>query len=458
MGLFGKNELGVRVFSLTLTSLSLVPLYLLARDIGGRRVAFWSVLAMAAVPSYFAFGVINTPEGTQIFCWTLALFCTYRALETSRLSWWILTGVTVALGLHVKYVFVLYYPSLALCLVLSPSWRAHLRGRGLYLSVLVAFLLFAPAMIWEEAHTHWDAMRFHLSERQSPQLPTFKTFLTYQALHAGYLSPLLYLGALVAMAWSGVQGLRHKDNRLLFLFSFSAVACLFFLAITTVTQRVLHREHWDAPAYVAALVAVVMMTQTWLSTKLSERRRKGLRAYVTVALSLGALLSTLYVLEGMTGLGSRLTGSRPRFTKLLGWRRMAEEADKQFALLPNNEDAFFLGETFPCALAYAFYGHQTRRVYALDRAYNARYGVVESLRRIDASQGLARERGHNAVFVAEMLKDPRSDRHDDLLTRKQQLRQAFESLEEIAPVVVVRHGKTVKWYRVWRCINLQRKL
>lgn len=442
--LLGKTELGVCIFPMLLTTLMLVPLYLLARDVGGGRVAFWSTIAAAAVPSYFGFGALTTPDGTQLFFWTLVLYFTFKALETSRLSWWILAGVTVGIGLYVKYIIVLYYPSLLLCLLLSPTWRAHLRSRGPYVSIAVAFLIFAPVAIGHEYATHFAAARYHLSERQRLQPPSLKGIATYQLLHAGYLSPLLYFGLLAAMVWAGVNGVRKKDNRLLFLFCFSVVMFVFFLVITAVTQRVLNREHWDAPAYVAALIAAVVMTQT------ASPQHKGRRVYAGLALAVSILMSTIYVLESTTGLGSRLTGSRPRFTKLIGWRTMAEGVDQQM-----QGDAFFLGETFPCALAYAFYGHQTQRVYTLNREHSAKYGLVGVLRSIDASQGLAHERGHDAIYVAEVNSPSRGMLPPELIARTRELRRAFASVEQIHSIPVVRNRREVKWFYVLRCTNLR---
>ncbi len=446
--LFGRTELGVRIFPMLLTTLMLIPLYLLAHDVGGGRVAFWSVIAAAAVPSYFAFGAVTTPDGTQLFFWTLALYFTFKALETSRLSWWALAGATVGVGLYVKYIIVLYYPSLLLCLLLSPTWRAHLRSRGPYLSIAVAFLVFAPVAIGHEYATHFTAVRYHLSERQTLQSPSLKGIATYQLLHAGYLSPLLYCGLLTAMVWAGVNGVRKKDNRLLFLFCFSVIMFTFFLLIAAVTKRVLNREHWDAPAYVAALVAAAMMQY--------EGGHKGRRVYAGLALALGILMSTLYVLEGTTGGVSRLTGSHPRFTKLLGWRTMAEGVDRQMKSdARTSSDAFFLGETFPCALAYAFYGHQIQRVYTLDREYSAKYGLVGVLRSIDASRGLAHERGRNAIFVAEVNSPSRGMLPPALIARTRELKRAFASVEQVRSIPVVRHRREVKWFYVLRCANLR---
>jgi 4-amino-4-deoxy-L-arabinose transferase-like glycosyltransferase len=443
--LLGKTELGVRIFPMLLTTLMLIPLYLLARDVGGGRVAFWSVIATAAVPSYFAFGAVTTPDGAQLFFWTLALSFTFKALETSRLSWWVLAGLTVGMGLYVKYIIVLYYPSLLLCLLLSPTWRAHLRSRGLYVSLAVAFLIFAPVAIGHEYATHFPAARYHLSERQTLQPPSLKGVVTYQLLHAAYLSPLLYFGLLAAMVWAGVNGVRKKDNRLLFLFCFSAVMFVFFLLIAAVTKRVLNREHWDAPAYVAALIAAVIASHDG-----DEARCRRRRVYASWALAVGILMSTLYVLEGTTGLGSRLTGSRPRFTKLIGWRTMAEGVDRQM-----KGSDFFLGETFPCALAYAFYGHQTKRVYTLDREHSAKYGLVGVLRSIDASQGLAHERGHDAIYVAEVSSPSHGSLPDELIARTRALRRAFASVEQVRSIPIVRHRREVKWFYVLRCKNLR---
>jgi hypothetical protein len=449
--LLGKTELGVRIFPMLLTTLMLIPLYLLARDVGGGRIAFWSVIAAAAVPSYFAFGAVTTPDGAQLFFWTLALYFTFKALETSRLSWWVLAGATVGTGLYVKYIIIIYYPSLLLCLLLSPTWRAHLRSRGPYVSIAVAFLIFAPVAIGHEYATHFTAARYHLSERQTLQPPSLKGIVTYQFLHAGYLSPLLYFGLLGAMVWVGVNGVRKKDSRLLFLFCFSAVMFVFFLVIAAVTKRVLNREHWDAPAYVAALIAAVISSRGG-----DGARCRGRRVYASLALAVGILMSTIYVLEGTMGLGSRLTGSRPRFTKLIGWRTMAEGVDQQMkGDARTSSDVFFLGETFPCALAYAFYGHQTKRVYTLAREHSAKYGLVGVLRSIDASRGLAHERGHDAIYVAEVNSPSRGILPPELIARTRALRQAFASMEQVRSIPVVRNRKEVKWFYVLRCANLR---
>ena len=131
--LLGRTELGVRCFSIFLSTLTLGVAYFLARELCGTAVAFWATLTLAAVPSYLFFGSIMTPDTPQLFFWTLALFFTARALMTGREKWWFAAGATVGVGLYVKYMMILYFPSLALCFALSPAWRSQLKTRGPYL-------------------------------------------------------------------------------------------------------------------------------------------------------------------------------------------------------------------------------------------------------------------------------------------------------------------------------------
>ncbi len=248
MALLGKTELGVRLFSLLFSTATLVPAYLLARDLAGQRVAFWSTLALALLPAGFVFGSLATPDAPQLFLWTLALFLSWRALESGRLTHWMLTGLVVGIGLYIKYVLVFYFPSLLLCLLLTPRGRAHLRTAGPYLAVGVALLVFLPGFTAQQQATGWDALRYHLSERHTLALPSLRALSLYVLIHAGLLSPLLYLLSLAAIVWAGRQTIKATDHRAAFLFSFSAPMLAFFALVAAFTERQHLREHWDAPA------------------------------------------------------------------------------------------------------------------------------------------------------------------------------------------------------------------
>ncbi|MCX7718626.1 MAG: glycosyltransferase family 39 protein [Candidatus Sumerlaeaceae bacterium] len=457
MNLLGRNEVGVRLMSLVFTSALFVPVFLLARDLGGRRFALWSVVGIAAVPEYFGFGIVATPDGTQLFVWCLALFLTHRALFTGGMGWWLAAGATLGVGLYVKYILVLYYPALALVLLVSPSHRRHLRTAGPYASAALAAALFAPGFFTSQILSNWEALRYHLSERQDFRWPTLESILNYHGGHLLYLSPFVYVGCLVAMIWCAVQirKSRGSDSTALFLGAFSLVPYLFFALIAMFTARRLSREQWDAMAYVTAILAGVAMVRRVMARPESARRRPQARRWALLAAGTGWLTTAGLLVEGYTGLFSGLSGATPPFKTLLGFERAAAAIDRHAADTPSPDKTFVLGNSFVEALTYKFYTRRNHAVYAMDNSSNTRFGVQHLLNRAEVGQHfLSRETGHHAIFVDEDDNE-RKIRQGRPSRRRAKLDEWFEQVEPLPPVDVELGGRIVKRFHLYRCWRLR---
>lgn len=449
IALLGKTEVGVRAVSFLFSMGMFVAVYALASAIGGSPVGFWATVAYSAVPIYVGIGVIATPDGAQLFLWTLALFFTWKALNSGRFSSWVAAGLSLGIGLHFKYIIILYYPALLLALLLVPEWRRHLRGRGLYASLGVATLLFVPVAAYGDYRTGWTALRYHLSDRQTFVLPSARVLLTYLGGHAGYYSPLLYVGCVWAIIWAGRKALRSREHKTVFLFCFAVVPFMFFLLIAAVTRRQLSREQWDAPAYLPALIAAVLMVQDLSS-------RKKVRVVVGATLSMGFLMTGLLLFEGVTGGISRAFGLTPAFSALVGWQSMSREADRQLELVSPDCPGFFLGNSFHLALEYAFYGKRTDRIYALEHSANGRYGLEVLLEQTGVAESrVFQERGNNGVFAMVSSADISERRLAKDLGRRDKLRRVFDDIEDAAPLVIKRYGHPLKVFRLFRCKNLK---
>lgn len=435
MALLGQTELGVRLLSLLLGTATLLPAYFLARDLAGKVVAFWSTLALALVPGCFVFGTLATPDAAQLFFWTLALCFTWRALESGRLTDWVLAGLVIGISLYVKYVLVLYFPSLLLCLLLTPRGRMKLRTAGPYLAVLVALVVFVPVFAWQQQSVGWDALRYHLSERHTLALFSLRGLSLYVLIHAAFLSPLFYFFSLAAIVWAGRQTVKAADHHAAFLFSFSAVTLLFFAVVTALTERQHLREHWDALAYVTAIIAAAVLLE----------RRSAWRVGAA-ALGVAGLTTILVGVELNTALASRLAGAPALFGNALGWRQMAQEADRQLVQLPDPPHGFFLGSSFTEVLEFAFYSRRSAPLYTLDHSLHYKYGLNPLLEDTGiAAVNLPREHGRDAVFAA--------DATSQLEPYEGQLRQMFSQVEELPPVEVLAGSGVVKRFRLYRCLN-----
>ena len=369
-----------------------------------RAVAFWAALFCLATPMYLAFGALLTPDGTQIVVWSLAMLFTWRALTGApgrATGWWLGAGLVVGLGLHVKYMMILYFPPLALCLLVVPAWRAHLRTAGPWLAVAAAGLVFGPLAALTEYRQDWPTLRYHLVSRQDAASPSLGNVAEYQGTHLGMYSPILYPALVAALAVAAWRGWRRREPDMAFLGFFGGFMWLFFASITVVTERELSREQWDAPAYVTAMVALALLGGRWLAAAADAAARIRRLRLLVAAPALGLVTIALVSVEVLTGVFTAAIGEGPLFRGISGWRAMALRADAEFRLLPADRPGFFLANRFSGALAYWFHGTATPRIYTLNHASSRQYGVEHLLLKHGLSEEnlLAREVGNHAVYI-----------------------------------------------------------
>jgi hypothetical protein len=445
--LFGRTEFGVRAANVVLGGLVLPAFYLFARRLFSVRIALGASVAFALTPIYFGFGAICTPDMPQLFVCTLMLYATVRALEGDE-RWWLVTGCLMGVGLYFKYLLILYVPSLIVYLWWSGVWRRAVESRAFWGGVAIAVLLFFPVAAWREFSTGWGALEYHLRDRQRWSPAVLQNVLVYLGVHLAYYSPLVYAAMLAGLAEAARRAWRRREWRLVFLASFGGVPWVFLFLISSVTQRVLSREQWDAPAYLCGLVAAAWLANDLdarltamaataglsLRTKL-ERVRRGLVQLAGAALALAALTLVIVSLDALTALPSRLLGRAPLFRNMIGWRTLASRVDEVLAAQPADRTTVVLGRSFVPALQVAFYSRCTPDVYAFRYSTSSRYGLAQLMDRLGLSERALRQRqGVDAVFVAEGDTDEDAAREIDSLRRR--LLELFDSVEPATPVVI----------------------
>jgi 4-amino-4-deoxy-L-arabinose transferase-like glycosyltransferase len=145
-----------------------------------RDLALALILVFATFPG-FASGVITTPDTMLALAWALALHESERALAGDRRRW-LTAGLAVGLGLLGKYTMVLIGPVLLWAIIRS-DLRA-LRTPWPYLGGLLALLVFAPHILWNQQHD-WLTMRFQFGHGFSTEVG---------ALPVGAASAIEHLG------------------------------------------------------------------------------------------------------------------------------------------------------------------------------------------------------------------------------------------------------------------------
>lgn len=150
--LFGLSMVGLRLFSVLAQAAAIVITGLMARDLGGGKLA-QGTAALAT-----AFSPLSLFEGTEFqytsfdfLWWVLIAWCVIRLLKSDDPRWWIAIGAVVGLGLETKYAITFYIAGILAGMVFSPA-RRFLKSGWFWAGIALALLIFVPNLIWLTRH------------------------------------------------------------------------------------------------------------------------------------------------------------------------------------------------------------------------------------------------------------------------------------------------------------------
>ena len=249
----GNGELCVKSGALLLYPFTTVLIWAITRRLFDARTAFWTALVFITLPGVALSSVIISTDVPLFLAWSAALYAYLKALDTDAWRWWLAAGVAGGLGLLTKYTMAIFAVSVLLHLAITPGLRRHFASPKLYVTALVAALVFAPNLIWN-AQNGWPTLG-HTAQisgledgRQGLNWKSFGDFIVGQL---GILGPILFLAWLVQLA-----AVKHwiKDERYRLLACF---ALPFLGAITAQSLIGRANANWAAMAYVGGTIFVV---------------------------------------------------------------------------------------------------------------------------------------------------------------------------------------------------------
>ena len=152
MALFGISLEGLRLFSVLAQASIIIVAGLIARLLGGNRVAIaTAALAVALAP-------ISIFEGTQFqyttfeqFGWVLATYGVIRLLQSEDERWWLWIAFFTGLGIMAKYTVVFFVAALLAGFLLTPA-RRYLASRWFLLGCGLTLLIVLPNLLWQVKH------------------------------------------------------------------------------------------------------------------------------------------------------------------------------------------------------------------------------------------------------------------------------------------------------------------
>ena len=264
LGLFGLSMVGLRLFSVLAQAAAVVIAGLMAKELGGTRLA----QAMAALA--VAFAPLPLFEGTEFqystfdfLWWVLIAYFTVRLLKSDDPRWCLGIGAAIGLGLLTKYAITFYIAGILAGLVFTPA-RRYFASRWFWGGVALALLIFLPNFVWLVRH---DFISYHFLQHihaRDVGEGRAKGFWKGQFLICTNLATApLWIAGLIGF-------LRERRYRML------ALMYLVPLALFAVGQG---RDYYMAGAYPMLLAMGAAMAGSWLASLPRWGRRSVETAY-----------------------------------------------------------------------------------------------------------------------------------------------------------------------------------
>ena len=158
LALFGLSMVGLRLFSVIAQAAVVYISGLMARELGGGRLAQVAVaLSVALSPLPLFQGTEFQYSSFDFLWWVLIAYFTIRLLRTEDPRWWLAIGASVGLGLLTKYAIVFYVAGILAGVVLSGA-RRYLASKWFWAGIAVALIIFLPNFVWLVRH---DFISYH---------------------------------------------------------------------------------------------------------------------------------------------------------------------------------------------------------------------------------------------------------------------------------------------------------
>jgi Dolichyl-phosphate-mannose-protein mannosyltransferase len=152
LSMFGLSMVGLRMFSVIAQAVAVVFAGLMARELGGGRlaqVAGAAAIALSALPLF---------EGTEFqystydyLWWVLIAYFLIRLLKTENPRWWLGIGATIGVGFLTKYTMGFYLCGILGGVLLTRA-RRYLVSPWFWGGMALGLIICLPNLVWQARH------------------------------------------------------------------------------------------------------------------------------------------------------------------------------------------------------------------------------------------------------------------------------------------------------------------
>ena len=249
--MFGLSLIGLRLFSVLAQMLVIIASGLMARDLGGGRLAqTFTAVAVALSPLPLFWATEFQYSSFDLLWWVLIAWCTIRLLRDDEPRWWMAIGLFAGLGMQTKYSMTFELAGVLVGVLLTDA-RRYVANRWFWVGGAIALLIFAPNLVWLIRH---DFISYHF-------LQGIHARDVHQGRADGFLRDQLLLGANLFAAPVWLAGLfayfKHRHYRML-AWMYVVPVVLFLLARG--------RFYYTGGAYPMVLAMGAVVSERWLRT------------------------------------------------------------------------------------------------------------------------------------------------------------------------------------------------
>jgi hypothetical protein len=251
LSVFGLSLVGLRLFSVLAQAIAIVVTGLMARELGGKRLAQGTATLAVALSGLPLF------EGTEFqyttfdyLWWVLIAYFTIRLLRTENPRWWLAIGAAVGMGLLTKYAIVFYVAGILAGVVLS-NVRRFLKSPWFYAGIALAFLICLPNFLWQVHHqfiSYQFLQHIHIRDVREGRADGF--LIDQIRVCINFVATPLCIAGLIAF-------FRSRRYRMVAWMYLVPVALLFFAK---------GRGYYTAAAYPMLLAMGAVVGEQWLAT------------------------------------------------------------------------------------------------------------------------------------------------------------------------------------------------
>ncbi len=158
LAIFGHWLIGLRLASVIAQAAVIVVTGLMARELGGGRLAqATAALAIALSPLSLFEGTEFQYSSFDYLWWVLIAYFIVRMLKSDNPRWWLAIGATMGVGVLTKYTMAFYMAGIVGGLVLTRA-RRFLTSPWFWSGIGLALVICLPNMLWQVQH---DFISYH---------------------------------------------------------------------------------------------------------------------------------------------------------------------------------------------------------------------------------------------------------------------------------------------------------